>query len=74
MIRSLTDEDTYAAEVVDIDEFIGMVVQGEIGDEDGYALLIYDGNEVHTKEECPSEIAFYLEIPEDVTHVLWYPY
>lgn len=71
MQRELREEDLDIADLIDIDEFIGMVIEGEIGDEDGAAFLVYDEDRWDTKELPPSDIAFHLDIPEDVTHVLW---
>lgn len=72
MIRSLVEEDLFVGELVDIDEFIGSVVQGDIDDSDGFGLLVFEETEVHTKEHCPSDVAFHIDIPEEVTHILWY--
>ena len=70
-MRDLTDEDTDVADLLDADEFIGMVVDGEIGDEDGYFYWVYDWDQVVEKEIPPSEVMC-TDIPEDVTHVLWF--
>lgn len=71
-MRALRDEDTDEGELIDIDEFIGMVVEGEISSFDGYAKLVYF-DEIDDTERDPTDIAFYLDIPEDVTEVLWFP-
>lgn len=70
-MRDLTDEDTDIAEMLDADEFIGMVVDGEIGDEDGYFKWVFDEDQVDENEFPPSDVMS-VDIPEDVTHVLWY--
>lgn len=70
-MRPLSEEDTDEGELIDIDEFIGMVVGGELGSFDGYAKLVYY-DEIDDKERDPTDIAFYLDIPEEVTEVLWF--
>lgn len=70
-MRPLREEDTDLGELIDIDEFIGMVVEGEIGGFDGYAKLVYY-DEIDDTERDPTDIAFHLEVPEDVTEVLWF--
>jgi hypothetical protein len=72
MIRELKEEDLDIGELIDIDEFVGMVVEGEIDDNDGYGLMVRD-DEVFDKENPPSEIAFYLDTDGlGITHVLWF--
>jgi hypothetical protein len=71
-MRALTEEDTDVAELIDIDEFVGMVVEGEIDDSDGMAQLVYEEDTLDTTEFSPSDVAFYMDVPEDVTHILWF--
>jgi hypothetical protein len=71
-MRLLREEDTDSGELIDIDEFIDKVVVGEIDSFDGYCKLVYY-NEIDDTERDPSDVAFHLNISEDVTEVLWFP-
>jgi hypothetical protein len=69
-VRELTDEDLDLGNLIDLDEFIGMIVEGEIEDSDGYGFLVWD-NDVEPKELAPSELKC-MYIPDDFTHILWF--
>jgi hypothetical protein len=71
-MRDLTEEDTDLGELIDMDEWIGMCVDGEIGDEDGYAYLVYDEDQVDDKKEWAPSFCLTEKIPETATHALWY--
>lgn len=57
-------------ELVDIDEFIGAVLEGEIDDLDGCLHLIIEEEFFSSKELAPSDLID-MKISEDVTHVLF---
>lgn len=72
MLREISSEDLDLGELIDVDEFVGMVVEGEIDDSDGYAFLVVDNEIDDKKEKEPSQLAFYETIPDEIEHILWF--
>jgi hypothetical protein len=68
-VRELTQEDLDRGNLIDIFEMIGMHVEGEIDDGDGYGYAVIDGDVDDTKELSPSDFA---ELSDDVTDILWF--
>lgn len=55
-MRELTEEDTDAGELLDLDEFLGLCIEGNIIDEDGYCHLVYDDMVYDEKELSPTDV------------------
>lgn len=71
-MRFLTEEDTDFGKLIEVDEFVGMVIEGEISDSDGYGRLVYDCDEVDdTKEVSPSDYEDGVFDDDNLTHILW---
>ena len=68
-MRELTTEDLDLGTLIDVYEFIGMHIEGEVDDGDGYGFAVTDGEVDDTKELEPSDIA---GLHEDVTDILWF--
>lgn len=69
MLRELTQEDLDLGTLIDVYEFIGRCIEGELDDSDGYGLCVYEGEVDSKGEVTPSEFHY---IPEDVTDILWF--
>jgi hypothetical protein len=72
-VRELTDEDTDIGILIDIDEFMGKCLEGEIDDSDGYGFKVYN-NEIDEKfEVIPSDAVIGADLYDDeLTHILWF--
>lgn len=68
-MRELTAEDLDLGQLIDIYEFIGMHIEGEVDDGDGYGYAVIDGEVDDRKELEPSDIA---DLSDDVTDILWF--
>lgn len=68
-MRELTTEDLDLGQLIDIYEFIGMHIEGEVDDGDGYGYAVIDGEVDDRKELEPSDIA---DLSDDVTDILWF--
>lgn len=68
-MRDLTQEDLDLGVLIDIYEFIGMHIEGEVDDGDGFGYAVIDGEVDEKKELSPSDIA---DLSEDVTDILWF--
>lgn len=68
-MRELTQEDLDLGVLLDVDEFVGRCIEGDIDDSDGYGLCVYEGEVDEKKEVCPSEFHF---IDDEVTDILWF--
>ncbi len=69
MLRELTESDLDLAKLIEVDEFVGMCIEGELDDSDGYGLLVIDGEVNPKKEIAPSS---FHDIPDHVTDILWF--
>ena len=73
-MRKLNDEDTDLGELIEVDEFVGMCIEGEIDDSDGYGRIVYDCEEIDDKSEvAPSDVQTSDILDNDaITHILWF--
>ena len=67
-LREITEEDLDSGELIDVDEFVGMCIEEELTDYDGYGHPVFD-NEIDDLMLAPSDLDM---IHEDATHILWY--
>lgn len=73
-MRKITEEDTDIGRLIEIDDFVGQCVEGEITTSDGYGRLVYDLDDIDDKIEIDADDAINGNIlrDENLTHVLWF--
>jgi hypothetical protein len=72
-VRELTDEDTDLGTLIDIDEFMGKCLEGEIDDSDGYGYKVYNKELDEQFEVIPSDAVIGADLYDDeLTHILWF--
>lgn len=72
-MRKLTEEDTDLGKLIEVDEFVGMCIERDIEDSDGYGRLVYDCDDVEDKYEVlPSDYEDGIFEDDNITHILWF--
>jgi hypothetical protein len=72
-MRELTEQDTDLGELIDIDEFVGKCLEGDIDDSDGYGYKVYDNEVDDMFEILPSDSTAGDDLYDDeITHILWF--
>ena len=68
-MRKITEEDLDRGELIDIDEFVGSCISGDLTDYDGHGHMVDDDDIFDRIEVGASD---YNDIPESITHILWF--